>query len=327
MNRVHENAVIVTFSTGSFGVFKTNRNIAARGAEALGMDESFAKGQIRLYDEAINRAISKPVNAAREYLKSVTVPWSDSRNNSFGGLTSGKEYLLQAERLLEFEKEMSAFRMAREQVAEKMLFSQWDVLREQARTALNDQFREDFFPDVHVVRQSFRWEVSIRPLWDIKDIGKDIRLKASQEIVDRALRDAEQAQNLKIANAIGSIVDDVVDITSNMINGIDSYSYDPDKPRSGNTLPKNPSWNNLSELANKMDSWASSLGSDNLTDAATQIRALLSDVRSMGGGDISNARSAMAGEDDRARQHVRNKLSEITATASKGFDALDDFMS
>jgi hypothetical protein len=46
----------------------------------------------------------------------------------------------------------------------------------------------------------------------------------------------------------------------------------------------------------------------------------------MGGGDISNARSAMAG-DDNARQHVRNKLSEITATASKGFDALDDFMS
>lgn len=325
--RVMENSVVVSLSATAAGSRKTSKKVATSAAAVLDMHPDATVGGILLWDDSIDKAIRKPLTKARTYMKEMTVPWSVSRNNDNGGRVSDNEYLLPAAKLVEFEREMTSFRMEREAAMQKFLFNNWDMIRQEAKTRLNDQFDERHFPSLSELRNRFTWEVSVKPLWDIKDVADDVRLKASQDIIDRAIADAERAQSRRITNAMSSIVEDLVSETTTIIEGIDSYEHNEIDRRKGNTLPKGRGWANLDRQADRLDTWADSFEAEGLSDTADKIRELVKNISDIGGGDVSNAREAMGGSDDTLRKEVREKLVDISRTAEKTMSSFDKFMS
>jgi hypothetical protein len=318
MSRLHENALIASFHVGQFGIFKTNTEIARQGSSALGVDSQYTRAQIRLYDESINRAIRKVEAAARSYLHKKTSPWSDPPH---------AERLLLVDDVYEVEQKMADFRMEREDVADKLLFKRWDILREEARIALNDQFREEFFPDVSVVRRRFKWELKITPIYDIRNIRNNVHIKAHEELQERAIQNKEALHKAKTANLVADLMDGVTSLTNGVINGIDSYQYNEEDGKKNNSLPKKPSWDNLIAGAERIEKWAPSFDNDNMTKTATQVRDLVDHIRAIADGDLSKARKVLSGEDDSMRQDVRKRLSDINRTASQVTGAFDEFMS
>ena len=322
--KLYENFLITGISVSQYGYLKRCKELSDAGADATGIDPRRAKGQVAIFDEAIVRAIKAPVAQARGYMKSVTVPWTTSRNNDNGGRVSGNEYLLAPDKLVEYEERMSGYRMEWERLLERNLFSQWDLFRVEALTQLNGRFQEFFIP-VEDLRKRFSWDTWIKPLVDEANIGDDIRLKAPSEVIDRCVEGAKREQAQKIANVVGNIADSVMDEANAIVKRIDEYVHIEGDNRK-NTLPYEKGWNKLEDLADKIDGWRQALDDEDLTDAADKIRDLIKDIKDLGGGDLGAARSALSGEDDTERKNIRDKLTDITTTAAPATDRFDDFM-
>jgi len=322
--KLYENFLITGISVSQYGYLKRCKELSDAGADATGIDPRRAKGQVAIFDEAIVRAIKAPVAQARGYMKSVTVPWTTSRNNENGGRVSGNEYLLAPDKLVEYEERMSGYRMEWERLLERNLFSQWDLFRVEALTQLNGRFQEFFIP-VEDLRKRFSWDTWIKPLVDEANIGDDIRLKAPSEVIDRCVEGAKREQAQKIANVIGGMADSVMDEANAIVKRIDEYVHVEGDNRK-NTLPYEKGWNKLEDLADKIDGWRQALDDEDLTDAADKIRDLMKDIKDLGGGDLGAARSALSGEDDTERKNIRDKLTDITTTAAPATDRFDDFM-
>jgi len=322
--KLYENFLITGISVSQYGYLKRCKELSDAGADATGIDPRRAKGQVAIFDEAIVRAIKAPVAQARGYMKSVTVPWTTSRNNENGGRVSGNEYLLAPDKLVEYEERMSGYRMEWERLLERNLFSQWDLFRVEALTQLNGRFQEFFIP-VEDLRKRFSWDTWIKPLVDEANIGDDIRLKAPSEVIDRCVEGAKREQAQKIANVIGGMADSVMDEANAIVKRIDEYVHVEGDNRK-NTLPYEKGWNKLEDLADKIDGWRQALDDEDLTDAADKIRDLIKDIKDLGGGDLGAARSALSGEDDTERKNIRDKLTDITTTAAPATDRFDDFM-
>tara|TARA_R110002153_G_scaffold112431_2_gene254497 strand:+ start:120 stop:1103 length:984 start_codon:yes stop_codon:yes gene_type:complete len=322
--KLYENFLITGISVSQYGYLKRCKELSDAGADATGIDPRRAKGQVAIFDEAIVRAIKAPVAQARGYMKSVTVPWTTSRNNENGGRVSGNEYLLAPDKLVEYEERMSGYRMEWERLLERNLFSQWDLFRVEALTQLNGRFQEFFIP-VEDLRKRFSWDTWIKPLVDEANIGDDIRLKAPSEVIDRCVEGAKREQAQKIANVIGGMADSVMDEANAIVKRIDEYVHIEGDNRK-NTLPYEKGWNKLEDLADKIDGWRQALDDEDLTDAADKIRDLIKDIKDLGGGDLGAARSALSGEDDTERKNIRDKLTDITTTAAPATDRFDDFM-
>ena len=322
--KLYENFLITGISVSQYGYLKRCKELSDAGADATGIDPRRAKGQVAIFDEAIVRAIKAPVAQARGYMKSVTVPWTTSRNNENGGRVSGNEYLLAPDKLVEYEERMSGYRMEWERLLERNLFSQWDLFRVEALTQLNGRFQEFFIP-VEDLRKRFSWDTWIKPLVDEANIGDDIRLKAPSEVIDRCVEGAKREQAQKIANVIGGMADSVMDEANAIVKRIDEYVHIEGDNRK-NTLPYEKGWNKLEDLADKIDGWRQALDDEDLTDAADKIRDLIKDIKDLGGGDLGAARSALSGEDDTERKNIRDKLTDITTTAAPATDRFDAFM-
>ena len=322
--KLYENFLITGISVSQYGYLKRCKELSDAGADATGIDPRRAKGQVAIFDEAIVRAIKAPVAQARGYMKSVTVPWTTSRNNDNGGRVSGNEYLLAPDKLVEYEERMSGYRMEWERLLERNLFSQWDLFRVEALTQLNGRFQEFFIP-VEDLRKRFSWDTWIKPLVDEANIGDDIRLKAPSEVIDRCVEGAKREQAQKIANVIGGMADSVMDEANAIVKRIDEYVHIEGDNRK-NTLPYEKGWNKLEDLADKIDGWRQALDDEDLTDAADKIRDLIKDIKDLGGGDLGAARSALSGEDDTERKNIRDKLTDITTTAAPATDRFDAFM-
>lgn len=322
--KLFENFMLTTFNVDQYGHLKRFQELSDAGADATGIDKRRAKGQVAIVDEAIVRAIKGPVNKARQYMKSVTDPWSTSRNNDNGGRVSGNEYLLAPDRLVEYEETMAGYRMEWERVLESNLFSQWDLFRAEALTQLNGRFQEFFIP-VEDLRKRYKWDVRIKPLVDEANIGSDIRLKAPSEVLDRCVEGARREQAQKIANVVGGIADSVMAEANAIVKRIDEYVHVADDNRK-NTLPYEKGWKKLEDLADKIDVWRQALDDEDLTDAADKIRDLMVSIKNIGGGDLRAARSALSGEDGTDRKSVRDKLAEISTAAAPATDRFDKFM-
>lgn len=323
--KLFESYVLTGINVTKYGHIKTCRELAEGGATAIGIDTDRARGSVSLLDEALIRKINKPVAQAREYMKKVTVPWSSSRNNDNGGRISGNEYLLSPDKLVEYEQRMSEYRMQWEDILQKELFSKWDKFRAQALTDLNGMFQEHFIP-LDELRKRYKWEVWIKPLIDVANISDDVRLKAPQKVIDRALDDMTREQAQKISNAVGSIADSVMREASEIVEGIESYVYTEGDNRKGNHLPKEKGWKTLENLADRIDDWCDALSDSDLEDAASQIRDLVGDIRSLGNGSLKDARSALSGEDGTQRMNVKKKLEDIQQTARPATNRLEDFL-
>jgi len=322
--KLFENFMLTGINVRQYGHLKRCKELSDAGANATGIDPRRAKGQVAIFDEAIVRAIKAPVAQARSYMKTVTDPWTTSRNNDNGGRVSGNEYLLAPERLVRYEETMTRYRMEWERLLESHLFSQWDLFRVEALTQLNGRFQEFFIP-IEDLRKRYSWETWIKPLVDEANIGEDIRLKAPSAVIDRCVEGARREQAQKIANVVGSIADSVMDEANAIVKRLDEYVHVEGDNRK-NTLPYEKGWKKLGDLADKIDMWRQALDDEDLTDAADRIRDLMGDIESLGDGDLGAARSALSGEDDTERNKLRGKLTSVAIAAAPATDRFDKFM-
>ena len=329
-----ESWVITGLEVEKWGTVKQHKRLALEGAKAVGVASYRAKGAVAILDEGITRAIDKPVRKARKEMKEMTVPWSSSMNNDNGGRISGNEYLLSPNDVDKYRKMMESYKNDWDKVFQDKLFGQWDFLLAEAEDVLgSDFFNQCNFPDLEGLREMYNWNVKFDILTDVTDITKDVRLSAPQSIIDHAVDAMRESQARKFANAVGHLANSVRDEVDTMIygkdgdKGIDGYVYNPENNKVGNTLPKGPGWESLARTAERLDKWTDTLDNENLTTASEKIKDLVAEIKDLGDGDLSKARSVLSGEDSTRRDEVREKLSNISDTVAESMATkLDDFL-
>ena len=330
-----ESWVITGLEVDKWGTVKQHKKLAQEGAKAVGVATYRAKGAVAILDEGIAREIDKPIRKARKEMKEMTVPWSSSQNNDNGGRISGNEYLLSPNDVYEYKQMMESYKNDWDKVLQDQLFSQWDFLLVEAEDVLGtDFFKQCNFPDLDTLRGMYNWNVKFDILTDVADISKDVRLSAPQSIIDHAVDAMKQSQARKFANAVGHLASSVREEVDAMLygkdgdGGVDGYVYNPENNKVGSTLPKGPGWESLARTADRLDKWTNTLDNENLNTASDMIKDLVSEIKELGDGDLSKARSALSGEDSTRRDEVREKLSDISdAVGESVYTKLDDFLS
>tara|TARA_R100001082_G_scaffold44666_1_gene23821 strand:+ start:3103 stop:4110 length:1008 start_codon:yes stop_codon:yes gene_type:complete len=308
------------------GGIKSDKDVAKGGAEATGILESKARGQVVVMDQAVQRKLNAVVARARNYMKSMTVPWSTSRNNDYGGRVSNADYLLDASKISEYEAEMTRYRQEWERVLETELYSQWDRMRAEALTELNGRFQDYFIP-VDELRKCYTWKVWIKPLNDISGIENDIRVSHPEQVMERMKADAKLEAERKISNAVNSVAETIMGEVAGIIEGIDGYVFNEGDSRAGNSLPKTKGWQKLQSAAERAEQWTKALENAELTQAASMTRDLVSKIEAIGGGSLADARKALSGEDDTMRKEVKKTLEDIAeVTRQSQVDALEDWL-
>ena len=206
---IFEQYILTSLEVRKRGSIRSDKDVAQTGAEGTGIEAKRTTAQVEVMDKQVQSKINNVITKARNYMKSVTVPWSTSRNDQYGSRISNAEYLLAPELLPEYEAQMSEFRQEFENVLEKHLFSQLDRLKAQALSELNGKFQDWFIP-VEDLRRCYHWKVWIKPLVDVGGVEDDIRIKASKELVERVASEVKLAQEQKISNAVASVADSIL---------------------------------------------------------------------------------------------------------------------
>jgi len=322
MKKLFEGALLVSFDTRHPGDKKSNKALANRAADHLGIDSSRYGNVIHTIPKNIMQRIRTPARHAREFMKRHTIIWSASRNDENGGRVTGGQYLLTTDKLVEFESGMNIHRQEWEDRKRRELFAQYDRICEKAPTALNDAYDEKYFPPLDELKKQFEWNVTLTPLWDVNDISNDVRLKASSELVNNCIEEAQRDQSMKISNAIGSVAENVIELTSDIAERME-YDPDPKDKRKGNNLPKAPTWKKLSELTDTLESVSELFEDDDLTETVTKMRQFESHVQGMG--DAKEIRETLQG-DESERETLKDKTDEIQKSASRALNKFDAFM-
>ena len=274
------------------GGIKSDKDVAKGGAEATGILESKARGQVVVMDQAVQRKLNAVVARARNYMKSMTVPWSTSRNNDYGGRVSNADYLLDASKSS-------------------------DVCSSDL----------DYFIPVDELRKCYTWKVWIKPLNDISGIENDIRVSHPEQVMERMKADAKLEAERKISNAVNSVAETIMSEVTGIIEGIDGYVFNEGDSRAGNSLPKTKGWQKLQSAAERAEQWTKALENAELTQAASMTRDLVSKIEAIGGGSLADARKVLSGEDDTMRKEVKKTLEDIAeVTRQSQVDALDDWL-
>lgn len=321
---IFEQYILTSLEVRKRGSIRSDKDVAQTGAEGTGIEAKRTTAQVEVMDKQVQSKINNVITKARNYMKSVTVPWSTSRNDQYGSRISNAEYLLAPELLPEYEAQMSEFRQEFENVLEKHLFSQLDRLKAQALSELNGKFQDWFIP-VEDLRRCYHWKVWIKPLVDVGGVEDDIRIKASKELVERVASEVKLAQEQKISNAVASVADSILSEAQEIIDKLDGYNFTPGDNRQSNTLPKAPGWKRLADTAKRAEQWTKALENENLSESAGMIRDLVSELEKLGGGSLSDAREAL--RDDTKRKEVREKVESIASKARKSqANALEDWM-
>ena len=302
---------------------KTAKDIAEEGAKATGISRDRASGQVLLLDSSLVRRLNNPEKYARAYMKSVTEPWSSSRNDSNGSRLKGNEYLLMYEDLVEYEKKMQEFGDEFWKTLNDDLFKYWPQIQADAKIDLNDRYQEHF-PPLNELRERYSWKVWIRPLPPPTN-PKDIRLTAPQEVFDRAVEEDRRNHKKKMANVIGGIADDIIKDTVEIADRFKDYQHNKDG-RKGNKLPKGPGWSNNRDLADRIDKWNETFPDTALSDTAKKIRKLVNEVEQIGDGNLSDARKYLSGRDDSIREPIVEKLEDIRKTVEPATSRFEEWM-
>ena len=346
--KLFEGAVLVGFSVSHPGDKKSSRELTGMAADRLNLDSGLLGTHVLKIPGNRVQRIRQPAQAARNLMKRLGIVWTANTNNAYGGRLSQGQYLLMSEQLVEFSEGMERYRMQWEDLKRTELFSQWpNILEDYAKKldrALADAtddidrraayiaYNPDNFPSLDKLKKSFSWDVKVDPLLDIADIQKDIRLRAPAEVMEQVVKDAKRNQAMRISNAVGSMAERVIDMTANMAEAIHNYDPDPKDKRKGNTLPKGPSYKNLSELADTLENVNKVLDDSSLADTVEKMREFEDHIDSITAGSGTPKEQAAAirkvlkkGGGDKDK--IVEGLDSITNTAVPALSKFDEFMS
>jgi len=326
--KLFEAGVLASLQVSMFGRTKSRRDLARQLAAIKDMDQKSLNVSIDLFDSARFKRVTKAKRDASFVFHKFGKPWNAKVNNRNGGVEKDGDWLILAKNVYDFEKEISAQRMLFEQAIKEDVIDAWDdiVATGVSRLRLTEEEVPIFYPSLDVVRSKFRWDLSIEPLWDVRDIQNDCRLKESSDFIEKRMQSALASQNQKIVHVVQSMVDKVTDVVSEQSSRMSGFTHG-DKS-ADNSMPKAPTWEKtLPGLADEIESWAPVVTGDEnnpLMDAAQQIRQLVSHVKEISDGDFRKTHRILSQEGDYLRKDLKGKLDNISRTATS---ALEDFLS
>lgn len=276
-------AMIVEFNTSVWTARKLDRKVsdevvhdksaAAKGAARV--NKSLMAGRSELED------IQKHVTAARTFVYSNTVPWSDA----------GQRLLINT-RFLKFDKRMSAFKDEFDAEVESFCNVYPTLITAQAM-ALGDMFDRNEYPPVSEITRKFAFSYDYLPVPATGDFRVDVGTHAQNDLRARL----ERAANERVERAVGDVRERLVDHLKRMSDRLIS---DTDK----DGAPKNRKFHDTLvssayELCDMVQDF-NVVGDKTLAEARQRLEAALS------GASAEDLR-----EDHGLRENVKKEVDDI----------------
>lgn len=319
--KIFENASLVSLEVKLFGATRTNRQLTKQLIERNSIKQGRARATIDIIPKEYERNIRKPVTDARRMIKQYTVPWLDSSTNSNQSKTGKQWYLCMAKHLPLLDPEVSKFRMQWEDQT-RHLFSSWSTVLKDASVDLGNAYDPRNYPPLDQLKEAYDWDFQLKAIYEITG-SDDVRLNASDEWVERCVEGARREQNRRISNAIGSMAQQVKDFAEDVAERMD-YNPDPNDGRKGNTLPKAPTWKELSRLTDTLEDMNEMFEDDALSSTVSKMRDFEDRVRNIGS---ANAVRDVLKEDQGERESFKESIDDIGKSVLPALDRFDDLMS
>jgi len=319
--KIFENALLVSLEVKLFGATKTSSQLTRQLIEQNDIKQGRARASVDIIPKEYERGIRKPVTDARRTIKQYTVPWLDSSTDSNQSKTGRQWYLCMSKHLPLLDTDVTKFRMRWDHQT-RSLFSNWSAVLKDASVDLGNAYDPSNYPPLEQLKEAYHWDFQLKGLYEITD-SHDARLKASEELIERCVEGARREQSRRIANAIGSMARQVKDFAEDVAGRMD-YNPDPKDGRKGNTLPKAPTWKELSRRTDTLEDMNEMFEDDALSDTVTKMRDFEDRVRKIG--SANDVRHVLK-ENQEERENFKESIDEIGKSVLPALNRFDDLMS
>ena len=187
--RLSEKAMLVSLSMSQWTARKKDARVTKEVADRYAASEKSGQYTKALIAKEHLESISKSATAARTYHYKMTLPWLDDGAR-----------ILPSAHFQDYSEKMREFRTLFEDNVNAFL-SNYPVLVDQTRYALNGLYNEEDYPSIEKMRRKFRFETNILPLPEVTDFrvqlqGEDI--EAVKRSTENRLKAAQMQANREI---------------------------------------------------------------------------------------------------------------------------------
>lgn len=345
--QLYDNGMLVRLRAPGWQGVKTDPRIKAIVCKETGADESAVTGSKIIVPRTLIKEIKSPVEVARFHLKEVAVPWSANKSDLSGNRKEDGFWLVYQKDLPALEVIFRDCRTAREKAIRKFLRMYDDVIAER-RVSLGSLFSQDDYPTKNWLKERFSWTVEVKPLWDLADVEKDLRLKLPASWSAEQVQLARLDEAKRIGNAVAAAANEVVTFVTDTTTKL--RDYDPDSmtvecseclfpphhfpdpnckkckgtgvtedKRKGNTFRDKTLFANVPKLRERIERLNEMLGDDALVDSVKSLTDLEKLLNSTDGKEIR--------ENGKLREKVAEGLDDAAQKAAPATDRIAELMS
>lgn len=176
--QLQDRALLIKLRIESWGTTKKDRRANRVVSEAMKSADSATQVSKRLCPEGALKAVKAKADEAREYVRTVTSPWTDDGAR-----------LIQAEDLLTLQAELRRkYRPAWEQEVAAVVQRLAEFRDQWGPANLGDMYDKSLYPDAAGMYAEFAWNVDILPL---NPNSRELRVVLGNEYVDQIQKEAE----------------------------------------------------------------------------------------------------------------------------------------
>lgn len=204
MNNLAERAMIVKLSISQMGNSKKDNRITQEVARHHGSAPNMGKFSKHLVDPAALESISKAANDARTIHYTHSLPWADD----------GRRILSSAN----FDNYTAIMRQARAMFdsAVTRFIDDYPQHIENARIALNGLFNPDVYPEPHMIKSKFGFQIDIEPLPN----AQDFRVELNEVQVQAIRAEIEHHTQATVKQAQRELWDRLQTVVANMADSL-----------------------------------------------------------------------------------------------------------
>jgi hypothetical protein len=305
-HKIFENAIVVSLESTAFGMTKISKVLTKDVVDRNGIKMGRAKTSINIVAKEYDRNIRKPVRHARNLISETCVPWTEAKVDRNAKKTGRSWHLCMGKHWKELREGVEVYEEEwRRQT--RMLFDNWNTILVDAPTDLSIGYDPKHFPPLEEVREAYFWFLHKEHIRDVSS-DNDIRLEASDELIRECMESARHAENMRISNAIGSMAHDIKDFAEKVSGQVGGYDPDPEDGRKNNTLPKAPTWKELSRLTNTLEDMNEMFVDDAFSETVAKMRELEDRIKDIGSAD--DVRELLKGG-GRERNSLKERIDNI----------------
>lgn len=215
MTDLSTKAMLVRLAAHNWTARKFDRDVSDEVADLHGSDATLGRFNKMLVPKGALRGVNQAVQAIRDHHAKNTLPWA------WEGVA-----LLPAANYFAYMQESGDLIRALE-VERNLLIVRYQVIKDEAKTALADLYNEDDYPTVADLESRIGCEVTVMPLPE----AGDFRVSLSKEETARVKRDIEATVNAAMQSATLALWKRVHDAVDKMRERLEAYKKDPDSGR------------------------------------------------------------------------------------------------